>query len=330
MDTNRKEIKELFRKYLDGALTPEETSRLKLLVTEMDRDSLDDHLNHLWNDYSSSGKRNQRAFDEISFHLKEMVRPPREKKRIRLFWRSAAAVLIPLLLFTTFYFYQERTSLRSLIAREYQVMAGKGERASVVLPDGTKVYLNSQSKLTYPASFDVDHRFVNLSGEAYFEVTHDEKSPFIVSTPQAKVKVLGTTFNLYAYPGQEMFEATLVEGKVQVIPDKMPDKAVVLAPRQKVYYDVGTGALRVIEADLRVETAWKRGDLLFRSQSFMEIVARLESFYGMNIRVKGTLPGELFTGSFHENDIHQVLRNLQQHYGFTFQKTGNEICLTFK
>lgn len=330
MDTNRTEIKELFRKYLDDTLMPEETIRLKILVREMDRDSLDDHLNRLWNDYSFSGKRNQRAFDEISFHLKEMVRPAPEKKMIRLLWRGAAAILIPLLLCTTLYFYQEHSSVQSRMAREYQVIAGKGERASVVLPDGTKVYLNSQSKLTYPASFDVNHRFVNLSGEAYFEVKHDEKRPFIVSTPQAKVKVSGTTFNLYAYPGQQVFEVALIEGKVEVIPDRMPDKTVVLAPKQKVYYDVGTGSLRVLDTDLRVETAWKRGDLLFRSQSFPEIASRLESFYGMNIRVKGVVPDELFTGSFHENDINQVLRNLQQHYRFTFQKTGNEICLTFK
>lgn len=330
MDYEQTEIKELFRKYLRESLTSEEISRLKREVANMDEEVLDGHLYQLWHDYAPAGNRNTQAFDEISFNLKEMIQPRQERKIGRLIWRSVAAILLPLLILTTAYLYQDRQTMRASIAREYQVIAGKGERASVVLPDGTKVYLNSQSTLTYPASFAFDRRSVNLTGEAYFEVKHDVSSPFVVSTPQAKVKVLGTTFNLYAYPGNNLFEATLVEGKVEVIPDNSSGKAISLSPRQKVCYDTETGKVEVSETDLRVETAWRRGDLLFRSQSFPAIISKLESFYGAHIRVEGEYPGELFTGSFHEEDINVVLRNLQQHYTFTFQKKGNEICLTLK
>lgn len=102
-----------------------------------------------------------------------------------------------------------------------------------------------------------------------------------------------------------------------------------LSPNQKARYNHETGEIKVITTDLRVETAWKRGDLIFRNQPFKEIIGQLEIFYGVNITANGEYPEELFTGSYHENDIIQVLKNLQQHYTFEYQKSGNEISLKF-
>lgn len=211
----------------------------------------------------------------------------------------------------------------------YTISAEKGERASVTLPDGTKVYLNAESTLSYPASFSLNERTVQLTGEAYFEVKHDTDAPFIVKTAEIQIKVLGTTFNLYAYPDDSWFEASLVEGSIEVTPYKSPGKQVHLSPNQKARYNHETGEIKVITTDLRVETAWKRGDLIFRNQPFKEIIGQLEIFYGVNITANGEYPEELFTGSYHENDIIQVLKNLQQHYTFEYQKSGNEISLKF-
>lgn len=330
MNQGDTEIKELFRKYLNEQLTGAEAARLKVLVADMDEKMLDDNLQQIWSDYAFSGQRNRKAFDKVSANLKEIIQPGKERKIVRFTWQNVAAVLLPLFILTASYLYMDRESIKNSITQEYQVIAEKGQRASVILPDGTKVYLNSQTKLTYPASFALNHRTVNLTGEAYFEVTHDKNSPFIVSTPDANVKVLGTTFNLYAYPGNALFEASLIEGKVEVIPHKMPDKSVFLTPGQKVCYDVHTGKLKVSNTDLRVETAWKRGDLLFRSQSFVNILSQLESFFGAKIEVEGNYPTELFTGTFHEDNINQVLQNLQQHYKFKFRKSGDDIYITFK
>lgn len=324
------EIKDLFRKYLYEQLTPAEIQRLKTLVSDMNTEILDENILQLWNNYVAPEKRNIRAFNEISANLKTITQPRKEKFSLRVAWQIAAAVLLPVLILTTSYLYMDRTSIQNSITGEYQVIAEKGEQASVVLPDGTKVHLNSESKLTYPASFSLNHRMVNLTGEAYFEVTHDESSPFIVSTSEAKVKVLGTTFNLYAYPGNALFETSLIEGRVEVIPTKMPENAVILTPGQKASYNTYTGKINVSDTDLRVETAWTRGDLIFHSQSFAHIHSQLEFFYGVKIQVNGDYPISLFTGSFHEDDINQVLRNLQQHYQFTFSKSGDEISLTFK
>lgn len=323
------EIKTLFKHYLYGQLTEEEIIRLKVLVKDMNESSLDRNLQQLWETYDVSGKKNTEAFEAISKNLKEIIQP---QKRINLagyLAKVAAAAIFLLLVATTGYLYSEKINMQTAIAQKYSVTAEKGERASVTLPDGTKVYLNAKSTLTYPASFSIKERTVHLTGEAYFEVKHDASAPFIVKTAEVRIKVLGTTFNLYAYPDDSWFEASLVEGSIEVTPYKKPEKQVHLSPYQKARYNPMTGEINVTGTDLRVETAWKRGDLMFRNQPFDDIISQLETFYGVNILTEGEYPEELFTGSYHESDIIQVLKNLQQHYTFEYQKSGNDITLKF-
>lgn len=325
----QEEITILLKKQLHGQLSPAEIVRLKSLISEVDDRSLDRNLEQLWETYEHAGNRNQEAFDLISRNLKEIIRP---RKLYRLFnysSRIAAAVLFVCLFSFTTYLYVDRSKVRTAMNSEYQVIAEKGERASVVLPDGTKVYLNAASTLSYPASFTLANRTVRLTGEAYFEVTHDANAPFIVKTAEVEVKVLGTTFNLCANPADKWFEASLVEGRIEVTPYRNPGKQVCLSPSQKAHYNIRTGELKIIPTDLQMETAWKRGDLIFRNQPFPEIVKQLEVFYGVTVLLEGTCPEELFTGSFHETDITQVLKNLQQHYAFKYQKSGNDISLKF-
>lgn len=325
----QEEITTLFRKYVDGSLTREEFIRLKALVKNMDDSALEQNLSQLWDTYESPAKRNAEAFESISKNLKEIILPP---KRINWFsvWGKIAVAAVFLLLFSvTTYLYIDKVTLQTVTAQMYTISAEKGERASVTLPDGTKVYLNAKSSLSYPASFLLKERIVYLRGEAYFEVTHHADAPFIVKTTDLQIKVLGTTFNLYAYPDESWFEASLVEGRIEVTPYKIPGREIHLLPNQKARYNRKTGEINVTGTDLRVETAWKRGDLMFRNQPFEEIIRQLETFYGVSITARGKYPEELFTGSYHENDIIQVLKNLQQHYTFEYQKSGNEISLIF-
>lgn len=325
----QKEIKTLFKKYIDGHLTHEEIIRLKVLINGMDESSLDENLQQLWETYNNPGKRSAEAFETVSKNLKEMIQPQRRISLSGYLGRIAAAAIFLLLVATTSYLYMEKNDMETTIAQEYSVSADKGERASVTLPDGTKVYLNAKSTLSYPASFSLKERTVRLTGEAYFEVKHNASTPFIVKTAEVRIKVLGTTFNLYAYPDDSWFEASLVEGSIEVTPNREPEKQVHLSPYQKARYNHKTGEINVTGTDLKVETAWKRGDLIFRNQPFREIVAQLEIFYGVNIMTEGKYPEELFTGSYHENDVIQVLKNLQQHYAFGYQKSGNDISLKF-
>lgn len=325
----QEEIKTLFKKYLYGQLKSEEVVRLKALIQNMDDRSLEQNLSQLWDTCHISGERNIEAFDTISKNMEEIIQPQKRISLLGYLNRIAAAAIFLLLITLTGYLYIDKRHIQTAIAQMYTISAGKGERASVTLPDGTKVYLNAKSTLSYPASFSLNERTVQLTGEAYFEVKHDADIPFIVKTEEIQIKVLGTTFNLYAYPDDSWFEASLVEGCIEVTPYRNPEKQVHLSPNHKARYNHETGEINVMGTDLRVETAWKRGDLIFRNQPFKEIIGQLEIFYGVNITADREYPEELFTGSYHENDIIQVLKNLQQHYAFEYQKSGNEISLKF-
>lgn len=325
----QEEIKTLLKKYLYGQLTNEEVVQLKTLIQNMDDRSLEQNLSQLWDTCHVSGKRNIEAFDTISKNMKKIILPQKKISLLGYLGKIAAAAIFLLLITLTSYLYIDKINIQTAITQMYTISAEKGEHASVTLPDGTKVYLNAKSTLSYPASFSLNERTVQLTGEAYFEVVHDAATPFIVKTEEIQIKVLGTTFNLYAYPDDSWFEASLIEGSIEVTPYKNPEKQVYLSPNQKARYNHETGEINVISTDLRVETAWKRGDLIFRNQPFKEIIGQLEIFYGVNITTDGECPEELFTGSYHENDIIQVLKNLQQHYTFKYQKSGNEISLKF-
>lgn len=328
--SKEQEIKILFGKYIHNNLSSTEIARLKALMDTTDEKQLDSDLEQLWLEYSDTSMNHSKAFAEVQKNLKLLLNPTVKKVTFIKTCRTVAAVLFPLLVLVASYLYIDREAIRTSIEREYVVSAGKGERASVTLPDGTKVYLNSESTLSYSASFDLDHRNVSLIGEAYFEVTRNIETPFMVSVSEIEVKVLGTTFNIYAYPEEEWIETSLVEGEVVVNFLKIADKQIVLSPNEKVSYNKKTNEVEWLKTDLQIETAWKKGDLIFRSETLLNVLKRIELFYGTKIELEGIYPLHLFTGSFHENEVNTVLENLQQHYKFTYKKTGGNIVITFK
>lgn len=327
---NEQEIKQLFQSYLCGQISMEEMSRLKELVNSIDEQSLNQSLEKLWDSYAPSYSRHKPSYEEVSANLKAMTRPTSKSfSRMRNIWQVAAAILLPLFLFSTTYLYFKQQSLLAAASQEYHVTVDKGERATVKLPDGTKVLLNASSSLSYPSSFAYNNRTVELEGEAYFEVTRDTEHPFIVQTEEAKIQVLGTTFNVNTTMENTFFETSLVEGKVEVIPTNSTVKSLILLPNQKIQYNRQTREWHTLDTDLWFETAWTRGDLVFLSQPLASVFKELERFYGVSVEVKGEWPKESFTGGFHEDDILQVLINLQQHYSFTFRKSGSIIYLMF-
>ncbi|RKU68078.1 FecR family protein [Parabacteroides sp. AF17-3] len=327
---DQKEIKQLFRKYLDDQLSSEEIIRLKILIGEMDESTFTNNLYPLWESFQPSGHHNREAFDEISKNLKTTINPVKKISLINYIQRSAVAACLLILIVSTYYFYNENNSILTLNTQEHKISTENGERASVILPDGTKVFLNAGTILSYPALFDNKQRAVYLEGEAYFEVKHNESVPFIVQTSTASVKVLGTTFNVYAYSNKRWFETTLISGQVQVTMHKSPDKPVILSPNQKLRYNSQTGNFNTSNTDLRLETAWHKGDLIFRSGHIKEIFEQIATFYGIHFHIEGNYPEKLFTGNYHEEDVNLVLRNLQQHYAFTYQKKGDDIYIKFK
>ena len=329
-----REIKELLHRYVAGELPGSDYAKLKEALDLIDDSELDECLESTWENYNTN-ECNKRAYQEVLNNVSQEIVAERSTKKYSLpiykrLLRIAAVILLPLLLTLTLVLYHQNTGYEKLISQEYRVSAEKGERSTLILPDGTKVILNSSSTISYQASFQKENRLVHLSGEAYFEVTRDsEGCPFIVRTDAADIKVLGTSFNVCSNPGDDFFETSLVRGSVEILPAQKNCKKMILKPNQKVRLNKLTNQWVLSNTDLWMETAWRRGDLVFRSQPLSSVIERLESYYGVTIQIEGTYPEGLFTGSFHEADVNPVLVNLQQHYNFTYAKNGNKIKIKF-
>jgi ferric-dicitrate binding protein FerR (iron transport regulator) len=175
----------------------------------------------------------------------------------------------------------------------YVPKAGEYE---LVLADGSKVYLNSESRLTFPSYFEGDTRHVELSGEAYFEIKKDGK-PFIIQTPDLTVEVLGTSFNINAYKTNSYINATLVNGSIRIhLPENQ--ETFLLKAEHNFRLDKVSDEISVQQVNTDIFTAWVKGEFVFRNQPLTEIFAQLERWYDFKIVYESPDIAKMrFTGS---------------------------------
>lgn len=240
----------------------------------------------------------------------EKVRKYKSKKRIyaagRWMQRVAAVLLIPVLAIWMIQQYGWQNEEPSLV----EVHTHPGMSSSLTLPDGTLVYLNSASSLTYPASFEGDTRNVSLKGEAYFEVSKYPKKRFIVSTPHnTRIEVLGTHFNLEAYEDKSQVLATLLEGKVSfVYHSENKAKGIYLNPGNKVIYDAKTNEVQMLRTSGVSETGWTKGKIILENTPLEESLRQLGKYFNADFVIANPKLKEYsFTGVFANQSLERVL-----------------------
>lgn len=194
-----------------------------------------------------------------------------------------------------------------------------GQRAQITLADGTRVWLNAKSTLTYAANFGRSDRNVQLDGEAYFEVAKNKDIPFYVNTEMNKVKVVGTSFNVCAYSGSKEFETTLVEGIVDIYP-ACNDKVITRLQKYEFFgnYD---GKCKKTTLPSYEYLRWKEGLYCFDDVPFSCILEKLEKYYNVKITVTDPklLDYNSCTGKFREQDgIEHILRTISKDHPFRF------------
>ena len=202
----------------------------------------------------------------------------------------------------------------------------------VVLPDSTRVWINSESTFQYPEHFGGKTRTVHLTGEAYFEVTKDASHPFIVSTPEMNVKVLGTGFNVSAYPAGKHISATLVHGRIlayHVNASGNMENKVVLSPGERSIFKPEKGVFTVKKVDTKIYTSWKEGDLVFHDTPFSEVVKRINRWYNVDMVVNDkTIEHFDYTVNFDNDSLQSVLKLLKEMTPVRFTISGNRILVT--
>ena len=239
-----------------------------------------------------------------------------------------------------------------------EVLARAGTRTKMVLPDGTQVWLNSNSRLKYNNDFNTNNREVTLEGEAYFDVAKDVQLPFIVHASSIDIKVLGTSFAVKSYPQDKTIEATLLQGMIEVSRKDNPSTPrIILKPNDKLVFSKyfatrnrtgnspsGPGthisvspdiAINSIRQDIpdsnKVETAWLYNRLVFDGDSFRELADKMERWYNVKIDLHDSILNSYhFGGIFEKETVEEAFRELQLTRDFNYQINGNEIELYAK
>ncbi len=171
------------------------------------------------------------------------------------------------------------------------VTTPRGGQYQVVLPDGTRVWLNAASSIHFPTRFTQQQRSVSITGEVYFEVSHKPSRPFVVTAGETTVQVLGTHFNVMAYPDETVVKTTLAEGSVKIAHN---GRSALLRPGEQI--QVNERRFEVQPVDVEAELAWKNGLFNFKEEGIETVMRQVERWYDINVRYEGILPEKQFTG----------------------------------
>ena len=186
----------------------------------------------------------------------------------------------------------------------------KGGEYQLVLPDGTHVWLNSFSSLSFPAAFSGKERHVKLNGEAYFEVAKNKDKPFYVTVNDVTVKVLGTHFNISAYRDDKDITTTLLEGSVQVAKN---NKQTLIKPGQQAIVGSTSDVIAVSEAKIKEVMAWKNGYFIFNDEDIFSIMKQVSRWYNVEVEYNGNFDDQRFGGTFYRSkSINELLHHLEK------------------
>nr|WP_067054548.1 FecR family protein [Mucilaginibacter sp. L294] len=201
----------------------------------------------------------------------------------------------------------------------------QGSNYQLILSDGTKVWLNTNSSITYPVAFKGKSREVSLTGEAYFEVVHNASKPFIVNNELANVTVLGTHFNVKAYPDEKM-TTTLLNGSVKV--SKNGGGSTTIKPDQEATVSFGQSSVRVENIDAEEAIAWKNGYFLFNNENIKEVMKTIGRWYDVDIDYQGDMTGKTFGGTIARFErVETLLKSIEMTGVIHFKKTGRRITV---
>lgn len=301
-------MEQLISAYLNGEISHEEEAELlKWIQADPSNKTLFYNIKDTWD---SSKPVNVDVNTQLLRFYQKQAQARKSNKRILPLWTkvAAAAAILLLGLFSAQYVPFLKPKPQSMV-ESFQVP--KGSRSEIVLADGTRVNLNSNSKLELDENFSGTLREVHLEGEAYFEVKSDKSHPFKVHTQKFDIIVTGTKFNVSSYREDTNIGATLAEGRIKLQTKTMGE--IVLKPGQKISFNQQTMNPVLTKADIESELAWVDGEFNFKDIPFPDLVRRLERWYDVKLIYDGSdFDSMTYTGRFkNQETIWQVLDALK-------------------
>lgn len=308
---------ELLQKYISGNATETEKQR----VSEWMRESPEN-----MREYMAQRKLHDIALWRSAPAMEEQ-KPVKKRFALRTLWIEAAkiAAIFAVILLGTHYWFEKQDIVQSGSLQSIHVPAG--QRAELVLADGTKVWLNSLSTLTFPGNFNGDIRNVKLDGEGYFAVAKNAEQPFIVETNKCNIKVLGTEFNVMAYATDSIWETALLAGSVEIL-SPGTGNSMKLEPNTMA----SLKGNKLIKGQIKEPDhfLWREGLICFNNISVGDLIGKLKLYYGVDFIVNNTkILTNRYTGKFRTQDgVEHVLRVLKLNNKFTYKKDDEKNVIT--
>lgn len=320
---------DILRKYLMGECSEEELTEVSAWIKESEENARQlfrmEEIYHLGK-MSSYVSEQRMSLAEKRLYKRLNQEKEKQNKILRIHqWMKYAAVIAIMLLFgggAGYWFVQNDADLLVAVANE-------GIVKEVILPDGTKVWLNNFATLTYPSEFSKTERCVHLEGEAYFEVAKNRKKPFIVESDAMRIRVLGTIFNLKSGKHCRSAEATLIEGEIEVKGNR-EEGQIVLAPGQRAELNKSTGRLIVKQVDAKLDAVWHDDLIPFNKADIFAITKALERFYDVKIILSPDLQTDkTYSGVLRKKtNIESVLKSLQNSIPIDYKIVGSNIFIS--
>lgn len=346
----------LLLKKISGALTEEE----KLLLADLlkafpEFSEAYETVQWLWNEaevtsLSRSSGRSKRLLEKNLQQLQDAGLLPDDpvlpesapvKRGKRRYYLWGAGILTVVACMIAVIMLQPRHEVKEILEKRYpnMVITRPGSRTKLILPDGTTVWLNASSKLTYNDDFLQKERRVQLDGEAFFEVVKNEGKPFIINTPVMDVRVLGTSLNVKSYPGEKKAETVLIRGKVEVQVKRRPHERYLLGAYEKLSVVSAPGLQPQKELSIShvaprgkdstiAETAWVDNELIFTGEPLSELAVRMERWFDLRITVTGTrLQHFRMSGAFKDESPEEALRAISLITGCKYRLKDQKAAL---
>ena len=315
------QITALFRKYLSNSATADEMKELDEWIASNEdfHDWLENQVDN------SSAEMDAEKQADILAKIHEKIAVQSKQKFVLPGWAktvAAVALIVLMAVSAAIYF---RSNQPNMI-QYAEIGALRGQKASVTLPDGTKITLNSESTLKYSTNYNQSDRAVELVGEAYFEVAKNKKIPFVVKAGKLEIEAKGTAFNIKAYPTDNSISTTLTEGKIEV---KTPVDVLNMIPNERMEYNNADQTFRKLTlTDAEGSIGWLNDELSFENATLAEVVANFSRIYNIDIQFASeSIKEQRFTGKINNNSLLSVLRIISLTSPIRFEQKDSVVIL---
>ena len=324
-DSQHIEYLDLITKKLSDEISLEEDLKLKKWLEESsENQKIFDSYKTTWDEMDHVKGKSSRDVDAewgrltSAIDFEEDTIQIKERSLFTNVYRYAAAILMISVAAFSIYYFLNNQRTEQLVA-QVQIQ-------EVELSEGSRVTVNSNSKLTYPKKFQKDKREVKLAGEAFFEVTKDPERPFIINAGDVRVEVLGTSFNVKAYENQEHVEVTVSTGKVAVYSMDNPDEQAVLVKGQKaIFYKSSTKIEATLNEDINF-ASWKTKQIIFEDTPMPEVIRVINEIYKSDVKLVGDQLNDCpVTTTFDSQSLESILNVLESTLNLSIEEKGNSI-----